>query len=120
MWAAPKTEWKQTEFINIEDWQRIEDNTRWIADFYGLTLQYKTWEHTSWPTPNEVARIESNINALLKQTHSFQAKFDWNLLNDIENCLLIMHARVVELQLSVRRSGTFSAGQNLYIPIGGI
>lgn len=119
IWQAPR-EWTKDGKINITDWQRIEDNTRWIAEFYGITLQYKAWQHTSWPTPSEVARIESNINTLLAQTHGFQEKFDWNLLNDIESLLLDLHARVVELQLSVRRAGTFVAGQNIYIPTGGV
>lgn len=117
-WTAPR-EWDSDGTIDIQDWQRIEDNTRWVAEFYGITLQYKTWQHTSWPTPSEVGRIENNINTLLEQTHAFQTKFDWNLLNDIESLLLALHARVQELQLSVRRAGTFFAGQQIYIPIGG-
>jgi hypothetical protein len=119
MWTVPRT-WTKDGAIDISDWQRIEDNTRWIAEFYGIDLQYKTWQHTSWPTPSEVARIESNINALLEQTHSFQEKFDWNLLNDIESLLQTLHERVVELQLSIRHAGTFSAGQQIYIPTGGV
>ena len=119
IWTAPR-EWVQDDTINITDWQRIEDNTRWIAEFYGVSLVYKDWQHTSWPTPTEVSRIESNINALLDQTHTFQSKFDWQLLNDIESCLLAMHGKVVELQLSVHRAGTFAAGQQIYIPIGGV
>lgn len=117
IWTQPRT-WGKTDKINISDWQRIENNTRWIAEFYGVTLQYKTWQHTSWPTPAEVARIESNINALLEQTHNFQSKFGWQLLNDIEGCLLALNEKVVELQLSIRRAGTFVAGQEIYIPIG--
>ncbi|WP_085833495.1 hypothetical protein [Clostridium merdae] len=116
-WEPPR-QWEKTDTINISDWQRIENNTQWIAEFYGVTLQYKTWQYTSWPTWLEVTRIESNINALLEQTHGFQSKFDWQLLNDIEGCLLALHEKVVQLQLSVRRSGTFCAGQEIYIPIG--
>ncbi len=62
--------------------------------------------------------IESNINMLLEQTHSFQSKFNYDLLNDIESCLIALHEKVVELQLSIRRAGTFVAGQEIYIPIG--
>lgn len=119
IWTVPKTDWNSDECINIPDWQRIEDDTRWIADFYGTTLQYKAWQHTDWPTAPEVARIESNINVLLKQTHGFQNKFDWNLLNNIESCLLSLHEKVVELQFSVLRTGTFVSGQQTYIPLGG-
>lgn len=118
MWTTPKIDWNTDGKINISDWQRIEDNTHWIADFYGINLQYKTWEHTSWPTPAEVSRIESNINVLLNQTHSFQSKFNYDLLNDIEGCLISLHTKVVELQLSIRRAGTFVSGQVIYIPIG--
>ncbi|GEM_PF-4791255 len=117
IWTEPRG-WVESDKINITDWQRIENNTRWIAEFYGVSLAYKDWQHTSWPTPAEVARIESNINTLLDQTHAFQTKFDWQLLNDIEGCLLTLHEKVVELQLSIRRAGTFVAGQKIYIPIG--
>lgn len=118
MWIAPKTDWSTDGEIDIADWQRIEDDTRWIAEFYGTVLLYKIWQHTSWPTPAEISRIESNINTLLEQTHSFQNKFNYDLLNDIESCLIALHEKVVELQLSIRRGGTFVAGQEIYIPIG--
>lgn len=118
MWTVPKIDWNSDGKINIEDWQRIEDNTKSISEFYGINLQYKTWQHTSWPTSTEVSRIEANINTLLQLTHSFQSKFDYALLNEIEGCLVALHAKVVELQLSIRRAGTFVAGQEIYIPIG--
>ncbi len=118
MWIAPKTDWSTDGKIDIKDWQRIEDNTKSIAEFYGINLQYKTWQHTSWPTLTEVSRIESNINILMEQTHSFQSEFNYDLLNDIESCLIVLHEKVVELQLSIRRAGTFVAGQEIYIPIG--
>lgn len=117
IWTQPRI-WEKSNNINIADWQRIEDNTRWIAEFYGVTLQYKTWQHTSWPTPAEVARIQNNINSLLEHTFSFQSKFDWNLLNEIEGMLLHLREKVVQLQLSIRRAGTFCAGQQNYIPLG--
>lgn len=120
IWTPPRTWEKDSGTIDVSDWQRIEDNTKSIAQFYGVNLQYKTWQHTSWPTPAEVMRIENNINTLLDQTHTFQSKFDWNLLNDIEGCLLSLHEKVVELQLSIRRAGTFNSGQSIYIPIGGV
>lgn len=116
-WTPPRT-WEKIDKINISDWQRIENNTRWVAEFYGMALVYKDWQHTSWPTQAEVTRIENNINTLLRQTFTFQSKFDWNLLNEIESLLLSLHAQVVELQLSVKRAGTFCAGQEIYIPIG--
>lgn len=116
-WTPPRT-WDKKDKINVTDWQRIEDNTRWIAEFYGVKLQYKAWQYSSWPTLAEVDRIKNNINTLLEQTYSFQAKFDWNLLNEIEGLLHFLHEEVAELQLSVRRAGTFCAGQEIYIPIG--
>lgn len=119
-WSNPKTNWNTDDRINIVDWQRIDDNIWQIADFYGTQLPYKNWYHTNWPTPTEVSRIESNINALLKETHAFQSRFDFALLNDIETQLLNLHAKVQELQLSIRRSGTFVCGQQLYIPLGGV
>lgn len=118
MWMVPKTDWDSDGKINIEDWQRIENDTRWVAEYYGVVLTFKAWQHTSWPTSTEVSRIEGNINTLLQLTHSFQAKFDYALLNEIEGCLVALHEKVVELQLSIRRAGTFVAGQEIYIPIG--
>ena len=41
MWIPPKV-WNIDGEIDIEDWQRIEDDTRWIAEFYGTVLNYKT------------------------------------------------------------------------------
>ena len=118
IWTKPKT-WESTDMINISDWQRIEDNTRLIAEFYGMNLSFKTWAHTDFPTSSELTRMENNINALMEQTHIFQSKFDWNLLNDIESILTVLHKQVVELQFSIKRAGTFSAGQQLYFPLGG-
>ncbi|HCA30631.1 MAG TPA: hypothetical protein DEP23_14290 [Ruminococcaceae bacterium] len=116
-WYPPKT-WANSDYINISDWQRIEDNIQWVSDFYGVDLPYKAWRHTDFPTAAEIERIENNINALLDETHTFQSKFDWKLLNDIEEILLSLHAKVQELQFSVKRMGTFSAGQQVYFPLG--
>ena len=66
IWTKPKT-WESTDMINISDWQRIEDNTKLISDFYDAVTQFKTWHHTDFPKSSEVLRMESNINAVLKK-----------------------------------------------------
>lgn len=33
MWSTPKVNWKQTDFYNIEDWQRVRNNLAYLRDW---------------------------------------------------------------------------------------
>jgi hypothetical protein len=33
MWTAPKVNWKQTDFYNIEDWQRVRSNLEHVLSW---------------------------------------------------------------------------------------
>lgn len=33
MWSTPKVNWKQTDFYNIEDWQRVRSNLAYLRDW---------------------------------------------------------------------------------------
>lgn len=70
-WIAPKLDWLPTESINADDWNRIENNTREVADFLNSiqyvmpTMTYITNRtQTSIVYLRDINRIEQNLEAI--------------------------------------------------------
>lgn len=57
------------EFWNYSDLNRVEEWTQYLCDRlntygYGVKIAPKTWSIGEYPTPTQLERIRSNINAL--------------------------------------------------------
>lgn len=57
------------EFWNYSDLNRVEEWTQYLCDRlntygYGVKIAPKTWSIGEYPTPTQLKRIRSNINAL--------------------------------------------------------
>ncbi len=73
MWTRPVYDrtWQDVSektrkgFINTEDLNRIENNIRYLADLFGLTLITKAWSDNEWIYVADVRRIGTNIGRLV-------------------------------------------------------
>lgn len=82
-WTTPKVTWQSTEFYNVADWQRVQENLRLVRDwlvahgFPSATLQDTAIPRLSdeLPTVYLVNKVETNLNAVY-QTLGF-ALTEW-------------------------------------------
>lgn len=126
MWIQPKINWSGNpgEYFNIEDWNRVENNTRYLADFYGLSLFTRTWTYSMIPDITRINHIKNNINQLchiakissLRVNDSLQQIFDYQSMNEIESKLIEIYKVSLIDGFSLKHAGAFSCGQPIYIP----
>jgi len=109
MWQTPKTTWKEGDFFNIEDYNRIKGNINEIRSqalllWPDFTFEEmgtdKTYEDYGFYA-DEINRFETNLDYICAGTYAFkigsrqtfyenQPFIDWEELNRIEEaCRLI-------------------------------
>ena len=109
MWQTPKTDWQESDFFNVEDYNRIKGNLNEIrAQAVILWPEFsledmgadKTYEDYSFYA-DEINRFETNVGRICAGTYPFavgnqktfydnQPFIDWQELNRIvEACRLI-------------------------------
>ena len=109
MWQTPKTNWKEGDFFNIEDYNRIKGNINEIRSqalllWPDFTFEEmgtdKTYEDYGFYA-DEINRFETNLDYICAGTYAFkigsrqtfyenQPFIDWEELNRIEEaCRLI-------------------------------
>lgn len=126
MWIVPKTDWtgQAGEYFNIEDWNRVENDIRYLAEFYHLSLNTKVWGYTSLPAVYAINNIKKAINTLSSRTglgmltinENPRQKFDYTDMNRIEEKLLQIYTVTKQDAFRLRRCGTFVCGQAVYLP----
>lgn len=120
MWQQPKTDWREEDFFNIQDYNRIKNNLNEIRsealvlwpDFefeeMGADKNYQDYGFYA----DEINRIEANIDHICAGTFPFavgnrQVFYDnqpfvgWKELNRIESACEIMYQNVLG-----RKNGT--------------
>ncbi|WP_312503973.1 hypothetical protein [Lacrimispora sp.] len=113
MWRQPKTNWKETDFFNIEDYNRIKDNLNEIRsqalllwpDFafeeMGADKTYQDYGFYA----DEINRFEANVENIRFGTYPFktgsrqtfydnQPFIDWRELNRIEEVCRLIYSNI--------------------------
>lgn len=114
MWQQPKTDWREADFFNIQDYNRIKNNLNEIRsqalvlwpDFefeeMGADKNYQDYGFYA----DEINRIEANIDHICAGTFPFavgerQTFYDnqpfvgWKELNRIESACEIMYQNIL-------------------------
>lgn len=113
MWQQPKTDWKENDFFNIEDYNRIKGNLNEIRsqalilwpDFKFESMgPDKTYRDYGFYA-DEMNRFEANIDHICAGTFPFavgerqtfyenQPFIDWRELNRIEEACRLMYSHI--------------------------
>lgn len=105
-WITPKTDWQSTDYVNIEDYNRIIGNMEYLVRIAkGLFMRVTSVDLGNKKTyadliyAREVNAIETALNTLNLETYVFDfgetkeylpngKTIDFNELNRIENAML--------------------------------
>lgn len=126
-WIEPKIDWGSTDFVSSAAFNRIENNSAYIAEITTVTLPQSVkidWGRPDYPFANELNRIESNIEYLrfilgLPSSLGWQApKTSWipcepigySDLNRIENNLQALKTMLELIPQNYKYCGTFYCG----------
>ena len=113
MWQKPKTDWKASDFFNIQDYNRIKGNINEIrsqALIFWPDFEFeemgadKTYQDYSFYA-DEMNRFEANVDHICKGTFPFLAGMrqtfydntpfiDWQELNRIEEACRLMYNNI--------------------------
>ena len=128
MWQTPKTDWKASDFMNIEDYNRIKNNLNELRDMsrelwkefpFEEMGEDKTYTDYGFYA-DEINRFEANVDHICEGTYPFdvggrknyqdnQPFITWEELNRIESACLIMHNNFTGA-LAGRKSLAFTLG----------
>ena len=128
MWIQPKIDWKESDFINICDWNRIDGNIEYLSVWLSIPVTGKIWSYSDFPTVSQANRIKWNLNTLAASAGvedvsgwDTYAALGYDMLNRIEECLSIIYSHTVPVSdVTVRRCGTTVSGQTIFLPTGGV
>ena len=113
MWQTPKTDWQESDFFNVEDYNRIKGNLNEIrAQAVILWPEFsledmgadKTYEDYSFYA-DEINRFETNVGRICAGTYPFavgnqktfydnQPFIDWQELNRIEEACRRIYSNI--------------------------
>ena len=113
MWQTPKTDWQESDFFNVEDYNRIKGNLNEIrAQAVILWPEFsledmgadKTYEDYSFYA-DEINRFETNVGCICAGTYPFevgnqktfydnQPFIDWQELNRIEEACRLIYSNI--------------------------
>lgn len=79
MWAKPKTDWKESDFFNIADYNRIKANLNHLRDMavhlwgeFGLADMGADKTHNDYSFyADEINQFEDNLEAICVNTYPF-------------------------------------------------
>ena len=113
MWQTPKTDWQESDFFNVEDYNRIKGNLNeiraqavilWPAFSLEDMGADKTYEDYSFYA-DEINRFETNVGRICAGTYPFavgnqktfydnQPFIDWQELNRIEEACRLIYSNI--------------------------
>lgn len=67
MWLEPKTNWQPTDFFQLDDWNRIVENAKFLYGFVSAGFEWKDCDLAdtmALPYYNLVNNLESNLYQL--------------------------------------------------------
>jgi hypothetical protein len=121
--------------LNATDLNRIESNTRYIAQLlqrhgYRINMTTKVdWTDESLPNAADVNRIINNIKEIRDKYYEPpgmpslpQTMVSFSDINAIEQSLLLFREMLLGMEGAFRRSGTFRCGEDFRLPMhaGGV
>ena len=121
--------------LNATDLNRIESNTRYIAQLlqiqgYQINVTTKVdWTDESLPNAADVNRIINNIKEIRDKYYEPpgmpslpQTMVSFSDINAIEQSLLLFREMLLGMEGAFRRSGTFRCGEDFRLPMhtGGV
>ena len=126
MWQLPKTNWKENDFFNIEDYNRIKGNINEIRsqalllwpDFEFEDMGFdKTYQDYGFYA-DEINRFEANVDHICTGTYPFkvgnrqtfydnQPFIDWKELNRIEEACRLIYSNI-QSRYNGRRTLSFT------------
>lgn len=75
-WIEPKTDWQPTDYINVEDWQRIYGNLLYLKQLAKKMYPHIPWidtsavkEYNDWPYADEWNAVEEDLEMLYTYTY---------------------------------------------------
>ena len=122
MWKVPKSDWKESNFFNIEDYNRIKDNLNeikieafklWKPFLFENMGADKTYQDYSFYA-DEINKFENNIEHICNNTFLFtvgdkkifydnQPFIDYIELNRIENACLTIYENIMGRKKGMKR-----------------
>ncbi len=113
MWQTPKTDWQESDFFNVEDYNRIKGNLNEIRaqavilwpefslEDMGADKTYKDYSFYA----DEINRFETNVGRICAGTYPFavgnqktfydnQPFIDWQELNRIEEACRLIYSNI--------------------------
>ena len=109
--------------FNVTDINRIENNTRYIADrlnvlSYANTITTKVWDIAGVPDVSEVARLINNVASLINAYYLPEGApslpstlLTFEQVNSLEKILYMIKHLLDEEENQFRYSGTFNSGE---------
>ena len=113
MWQTPKTDWQESDFFNVEDYNSIKGNLNeisaqavihWPEFSLEDMVAEKTYEDYSFYA-DEINRFETNVGRICAGTYPFavgnqktfydnQPFIDWQELNRIEEACRLIYSNI--------------------------
>ncbi len=126
-WITPKTDWKATDYVNIDDYNRWISNIACLRDM--AVKVYKDFQiedmgnsksYGDYPYADEINTIERNLTSICKNTYPFaigdqrtyypnQATLDWEEMNRIESAALNIYNNLLG-QINGKKRLAFKLG----------
>lgn len=113
MWVQPKTDWKKSDFFNVQDYNRIKGNLNEIRSHALILWPDFLWEEMGTDKTyqdygfysDEINRFEANIEHACAGTFPFavgerkvfydnQPFIDWRELNRIEEACRLLYGNI--------------------------
>lgn len=128
-WITPVTDRQQSDienrtakgFCNFTDLNRLEGNSRVLADYLGISISTKSsWTREDFPTASEQSRIAGNIAALSaaypvsgNPSPPSAPLNTWQKWNAAESILLNIYNRYHQELSAVLRAGEGYSGEQI-------
>lgn len=127
MWIEPKTDWKLTDFFNVQDYNRIKGNITEIRDqalelWPDFTLDFMGADkvYGDYYFADEINALENNLEHICQNTYPFvigdKQEFypntpfiDWLELNRVESACKLIYSNITG-RIEGRARMAFSLG----------
>lgn len=121
-WITPKVDWTKDDYYNAQDLNRVENNTKVVADMLGISISSLVLNrnYSSLEFADSLNRIEGNIEALhviniqwttMKTNWKESQPIDYKDANRLEINLLNLYT-ILAKNIKVRKycGGTICGG----------
>lgn len=108
-------------FMNVADWNRIENNLQFLAETFGVSIPNKAWTVQDFPATAQMVRLLGNLDAVKA---AYYVLPEWpatpqlpvnhfEKVNDIEYLTLVLWQLWADNTDATLYCGEFAAGEEL-------